>query len=184
MCQHSFLSYLVHIQLSRFCNMVRTWDMLDTALPIISMLCDTEAAQQHRNEQLWCRRPWGSAVPLSCVNTVNKLPVNPSSSLQMHMHVPWNVHLQLGLKGWRTRSQGGLIAAVTGVDYRAYDNGKLVSDVAWKSTKSLHTQWSVTTAHLPLSYNVSLCQTPRQRVLKVNFCCYMTNSNSNFNFSL
>lgn len=42
-----FLSYLALMQLSWYCNMVWTWDMLDTALPIIGTLCGTEAGQQH-----------------------------------------------------------------------------------------------------------------------------------------
>lgn len=65
-CQHPFLSYLVHMQLSWYCNMVWKRDMLDTALPIIGMLCNTEAGQQHGNEQIHYRKPLGFGILLSC----------------------------------------------------------------------------------------------------------------------
>lgn len=93
----TFLSYLALMQLSWYCNMVWTWDMLDTALPIIRVLCGTKTGQQHWN---WTNKYstvncWSLPSCYLVADIENNLPVNPSPSLQIHAHTHTPKHTKL-----------------------------------------------------------------------------------------
>lgn len=189
-CQHTFLSYLVHMQQSWYWNMVWKGDMLDTALPIIPMQCDTGRRSMGMNKYT---AGDSRALPSRYLtaDTENNQPVNPSPLLQMHTQTHRNTTLQSCLKLW-------------GCEDRRSDRSRLQSLWQWKTgvrcsvkrhqeLTELHTdlwmvEWTVRDIALQLiclclSKNLFL-RRPGWHVLKVNRFYCMTNSNFNFNFCI
>lgn len=133
-CQHPIFCLILLSCSWVYIATVWTWYMLDTALPIISMLCGTEAGQPHWDWMNGTVNCWSLPSCYLVADIENNLPVNPLTfTANAHTCSPKNTKLETQIY-WRCDGEGVLIFMVTEVNYRAYEDGKLVSDVAWKGT--------------------------------------------------
>lgn len=157
MCQHP-ISALT--QLSWFCNMVWTWDMSDTALPIIGRgLQPGNWADKYSGVDYW-----SLSSSYLVADIENNLPVNRSPSLQMHTWSPKHtketqIYNAVGMWG-----RAGLISTATEVDNEMMESWSWM----WRE-KSLHTDVCVgeLVVILCLSGNLSVFTVSHSRVR----CC-------------
>lgn len=168
----TILSYLALMQLSWYCSLVWTLDVLDTALPIIRVLCGAKAGQQRWNRTDKYSTTSHCSLPsyYLVADIENNPPVNPSPSLQLHtltlQNTP-NLKHKHSQCIWDVEERATDLHGDRSWLHSQWNDRKPQSDVAWKGSeseqpyRSVHGEWVVREIRPG-------CHMPGWHVLKVN----------------
>lgn len=168
------------MQLSWYCNMVWTLGMLDTALPIIRVLCGTKTGRQHWNrpDKYSTMNRWSLPSCYLVADIENNLPVNPSPSLHLHtltlQNMP-NLKHKHSQWIWDVEERATDLHGDSSWLHSLWNDGEAQSDVVRKGTESVQPYWSVYGDWVVREIRPE-CHMPGWKVLKIN--CHNGTANS------